>query len=116
MVVRIRLQKGRPVRRGKNRHLASASGALLIPVALMAYVLGFWSLASDMGLTGEFGIKGTFSHWQLWMAAAVLLHVLSSILSRYGRSGDFEIPEVLTPHFAPFHAGDADKSPERPPR
>jgi len=114
MVVRIRLRKGRPVqrKRGKNRHLASASGALLIPVALMAYVLGFWGLASDMGMVGEFGIKGTFSHWQMWMAAAVLLHVLSSILSRYGRSGDFEIPEVLTPHFAPFHPSGEEKPPE----
>jgi len=65
-----------------------------------------------MGIAGEFGIKGTFSHWQLWMALAVVLHVLASILSRYGRSGDFEIPEVLTPHFAPLHMGNEKKPPE----
>jgi hypothetical protein len=108
MVVRIRLGKGRPVtrKRGKNRHLAAALGALLIPACLMAYVLGFWRVASDMGITGEFGIKGTFSHWQLWMATAVALHVLATILNRYGRGGDLEIPSVLTPHFLPLHAPD----------
>ena len=59
MVVRIRLRKGPPVtrKRGKNRHLALACGALLIPASLMAYVLGFWRLASDMGMAREFAIK-----------------------------------------------------------
>jgi hypothetical protein len=110
MVVRIRFHKGRPVarKRGKNRHLASAFGALLIPASLMAYVLGFWRLASDMGMAGEFGIRGTFSHWQVWIATGVLLHVLSSILSRYGRGGDLEIPSVLTPRFLPLHAGEEE--------
>ena len=57
MIVRIRLKSGRPIqrKRGKNRHVASGLAALLIPLALMAYVLGLWRLASDMGFAGEFG-------------------------------------------------------------
>ena len=111
MVVRIRLGKGHPVKRkrGKNRHLALAGGALLIPGSLMAYVLGFWRLAADMGIVKEFGIQGTFSHWQLWMAAAVLLHMFSSILTRYGRDGSLRIPSVLIPRFLPLR-GAAEQS------
>src|SRR5215471_17119255 len=110
MVVRIRLRKGPPVtrKRGKNRHLALACGALLIPASLMAYVLGFWRLASDMGMAREFAIKGTFSHWQLWMAVAVTLHVFSSILNRYGRGGELHLPRVLFPRFLSVHAGQED--------
>jgi hypothetical protein len=98
MIARIRLKQGGPVRRkrGKNRHLALAFGALLIPASLMAYVLGFWRLASDMGLAGEFGITGSFSHWQIWIACGLLTHVVASALTRYGRGGDFEVPKLLS--------------------
>jgi len=104
MKVRIQFRTGRPVQRktGKNRHLALAGGALLIPAALMAYVLGFWRLASDMGVAGEFGIRGVFSHWQLWMAVAAALHVAASVLNKYGRGGDLQVPRVLTPRILPF--------------
>ena len=110
MVIRIRLEAGRPVerKRGKNRHLALAGGALLIPVSLMAYALGFWGLASDMGMAGGSGLQGIFSHWQLWMAGAVALNVASSILNRYGRSGEIEAPSVLTPRFRWFRESAAE--------
>jgi hypothetical protein len=89
MVVRIRLQKGPMVqrKRGKNRRLASAFGALCFPGALMAYVLAFWSLTSDMRMTGEFAIRGLLSHWQVWIAIAASLHALGAALNRYGRGG-----------------------------
>lgn len=98
MILRVRLQQGRPIQRkhGKNRHVALAFGALLIPAALMAYVLGFWRLASDMGLAGAFGITGLFSHWQIWIALAALLHLSASMLNKYGRGGDLQMPRVLT--------------------
>jgi hypothetical protein len=97
MVVRIRFQRGRPLQRvsGKNRHVAGAVGALLTPAALMAYVLGFWRLGSDMGVAGEFGIRGLFSHWQVWMLTGVLLQAVSRGLSRYGRGGDLPAPRTL---------------------
>ena len=98
MVVRIRLQRGRPLGRkqGKNRHLALAFGALLVPAALMAYVLALWSLASDMEITGAFGITGVFSHWQIWMVLAVALQAASHYLSRYGRGYEVRVPKILT--------------------
>jgi hypothetical protein len=104
MKIRIRFNIGPPIqrKRGKNRQLALAGGALLIPAALMAYVLGFWGLAADIGLVGEFGIRGMFSHWQLWMALAVMLHLSASILNRYGRGGELQVPPVLLPRIPPF--------------
>jgi len=104
MIVRIRLGTGRPIQRklGKNRHLALAFGALLIPASLMAYVLGFWRLASDMGFAAEPGITGIFGHWQVWIATAVLLHAASSMLNRYARRGQFQMPEVLNPRILPL--------------
>jgi len=74
----------------------------MVPAALMAYVLGAWSLASEMGMSGEFGIRGLFSHWQVWIGVAVALHVTSSILTRYGRGGSLNVPRVLNPRILPF--------------
>jgi len=75
MIVRIKFRQGQALRKtaGKNRHLALEVGALLIPASLMAYVLGFWRLTSDIGVTKEFAIRGLFSHWQIWIVTAVTL-------------------------------------------
>jgi hypothetical protein len=104
MVLRIRLQRGRPIQHkpGKNRHVASALSALLVPVALMAYVLGFWRVASDMGLAGEFPFAGLFSHWQVWIPLGALLHLGSASLKKYGQGGELNLPRILTlPSFLP---------------
>ena len=76
MIVKIRFPQGRRLqhRRGTNRELSAAFGALLVPASLMAYSLGFWRLASDMGLAGQFDITGIFSHWQVWIGLGVILH------------------------------------------
>ncbi|MGH9559555.1 MAG: hypothetical protein ACRD30_09970 [Bryobacteraceae bacterium] len=97
MILRIRLQRGRPIerKRGRNRRAASAMGALLAPLALMAYVLGFWRLASDIGLAGQSGISGVFSHWQIWIPLAVAMQVAASRLNRYGQGGEMHFPRVL---------------------
>jgi hypothetical protein len=97
MKVRIKFPRGHPrgSRRGVNRELAAASGALLVPASLMAYSLGFWRLASDMGLAGQFDITGAFSHWQLWIGLGVLLHTGALTLNRYSRNGSLEMPRVL---------------------
>jgi hypothetical protein len=99
MNVRIRFRPGRPLqhRRGKNRQQASALAALLVPASLMAYALGIWGFAYDLGLAGEFGIAGVFSHWQVWIGLAVVVHISSYSLNRYGRGGDLKVPRVLTP-------------------
>ena len=88
MVVRIRLGKRtKPaIKRSRNRRIALAIGALLSPAALAALVLAFWRLGADLNLTSSFAIpSGLFSHWQVWMGAAVLLQLCASVLNRYGR-------------------------------
>ena len=118
MIVRLQLRQGHPLRRtrGKNRRLALASGALLIPASLMAYVLGFWRLASDVGVTNEFAIHGMFSHWQIWIVIAVVLHVAAGVLNRYGRGGQFHLPSALTFRFgaAPEQPSDPADQPDSP--
>src|SRR5271154_405977 len=114
MMVRIKLQKGPPIRRknGKNRQVASAIGTLLMPAVLMAYVLGIWRLASDLGMAGEFAISGVFSHWQVWIAVAAALHIASASLNRYGRGGSLKGPRLL--HFG--QAADGSEKPVETPK
>jgi hypothetical protein len=43
--------------------------------------------------TGEFAIsRGVFSHWQVWLAMAVILQVCAAMLNRYGRGGGEAMP------------------------
>src|SRR5580698_6876665 len=113
MIVRVKLRQGPPVQRkdGKNRLAASAIGTLLTPAALMAYVLGIWRLASDLGMAGEFAISGLFSHWQVWIAIGALLHIASSSLNRYGRGGTLNPPKLLH-----FRSPSETSSPLGPPK
>ena len=77
----------------------------------MAYVLGLWRLASDLGVAGEFGIEGVFSHWQIWIGLAILLHLSASSLSRYGRGGDLNVPRILQ-----FRSPETKPGSDLPPR
>jgi hypothetical protein len=92
MVVRIRFGKGRVLgqRPAKpNRRLALITAALLTPAALMASVLAAWRIAADLNFASSFAIaSGLFSHWQVWLGAAILLQLCSRMLNRYGRGGD----------------------------
>jgi hypothetical protein len=90
MVVRIRLDSGTTrvrQKRRKNRHVALALAALLIPAAVMAYVLVVWRLAADLAIAGQFPISnGLFSHWQVWLTLAASLQLCATGLNRYGKS------------------------------
>ena len=91
MVVRIRFSKGPSIgkKRRTNRRVALAIAALLTPAAFLVGVVGLWRLTSDLGVTAGFAISsGIFSHWQVWLATAVLLQLCARQLNRYGRSGD----------------------------
>lgn len=109
MILRVRLPSGKPVERrvGKNRHVALALGAMFTPLALMAYVLGLWRLAADMGFAGEFGINGLFSHWQIWMIVGVALQATGAALNRYGRGVQVRVPRVM-----PSYSRSAKEAPE----
>jgi hypothetical protein len=80
MVVRIRFGKGFKLgrKRQKNKRLA-----------LAAAILAFWRIAADLNWTNSFAISsGVFSHWQVWLGAAVALQLCARALNRYGKSGD----------------------------
>jgi hypothetical protein len=89
MVVRIRFGKGPTVgkKRRKNRRIALAVAGLLTPAAFLVGVIGLWRLTADLGVTAGFVISsGIFSHWQVWLATAVLLQLCARLLNRYGKS------------------------------
>ena len=91
MVVRIRFGKRHKLvrKRGGNRKFALAAAALLTPAAVMAAVLAMWRIAADMNWASRFAIStGFFSHWQVWLAAAVLLQLCSRVLNHYGKGDD----------------------------
>ena len=91
MIVRIRFGPSPHVMRKprKNRGVALATASLLAPIAAMALVLGMWGVAADLKIAGDFAIaNGLFSHWQVWIASALVLAFLSRLLNRYGRGDD----------------------------
>jgi len=92
MVVRIRFAQGPKLgtrRPERNRRTALAAAALLTPGALVASVLALWRIAADLKFTNSFAIAtGLFSHWQVWLGAAVVLQLCSRMLNRYGRGGE----------------------------
>lgn len=56
--------------------------ALLTPAAVVALVLGLWRVSADLGWTEEFLIgNGFFSHWQVWIALAILLQIAAAALA-----------------------------------
>ena len=91
MLVRIRFREGPRVarKRRKNRRVALAFAAILTPAAVMAAALAVWGLASGPNWASNFAIHtGLLSHWQVWLAFAVLLQTGSHLLNRYGRADD----------------------------
>ncbi len=75
--------------RRRLRRTALGLAALMIPASLAAYALGFWRIAADLNLTGQFAIsQGLFSHWQVWIALGALIQGTAMTLSRYGRRAD----------------------------
>jgi hypothetical protein len=58
--------------------------ALISPASVIALVLGLWRLTADLEWTGSFFIsKGLFSHWQVWIALAVVLRLGASALAPF---------------------------------
>ena len=67
------------------RRLATGVAVLLQPAVLAAFVLAVWRFGTDVGWTREFVISaGPLSHWQTWVAIAVLLQLAVIALNRYG--------------------------------
>jgi len=88
MMVKVRFGRGPVVtrRKGKNSRLAMLGSSFLTLTAITGASLGLWRLGFDLNYAGAFFIEdGLLSHWQVWIAAAVLVQYLSWQLSRYAR-------------------------------
>jgi hypothetical protein len=56
---------------------------LMTPIALIQYVLAGWRLGADLQWTGNFFIeRGLLSHWQVWLALAIVTQATGSHLHR----------------------------------
>ena len=90
MVVRIRINLGaiRIERSTGTTPWAARIRRWLNPISGVAFALAAWQLAYDLNWTGGFALSyGLFSHWQFWMALALVLQVLETRLSRPGHGG-----------------------------
>lgn len=97
MIVRVQLSYGRALQKTQyaNRQIAIALSSFLTPLSLLALVLGFWRLGADLNLTGAFAIsRGVFSHWQVWMAIAILMQAAAIMLGRFGHSDEYETDDL----------------------
>jgi len=91
MIVRIRFSRGRRVskRPRKRRRFAAGLAGFLTPAAALATAVGLWALAAEQNITRNFAISsGLFSHWQVWLGAAVALQVCAQLLNRYAKKGE----------------------------
>jgi hypothetical protein len=69
---------------------------MVTPAAVVAMLLAFWRIAADLNWTASFAIpSGLFSHWQVWMAVAVLLQLCARTLNRYGRGEEAATEETI---------------------
>jgi hypothetical protein len=78
--------------------------SFLTMLAFSTGSLGLWRMAADLEWTGPFFVStGLFSHWQVWIGAAVAAQYGSFQLSRYARSRHRteETMEVVEPAPSP---------------
>ena len=100
MVVRIRLTRNLPTEgsRRKNARAARLAAVLLTLIAVCLASFGAWRIAEDLGWGGDFVISnGLFSHWQVWIAGAVLAQFGAWKLLAYAKSTSPETEEDLEP-------------------
>ena len=70
---------------GTARNFYALLGALLGPLALVAFVFAAWSLTSQMNWTSAFIFsEGPLADWLVWAGLALLLRFCASTLTRAG--------------------------------
>ncbi len=91
--VRIRLGSGRKSNIFRTRRLLRTIRNAMASTSAVAVLFAIWCLASDLNWIGPFAIPpGPLSHWQVWLAVAVVIEVLRYRLKRYGRGGGEVMP------------------------
>jgi hypothetical protein len=87
--VKMLLQPGRGSKltpEEQTLRFASLTASLLNLIAIVCISMGLWRFGADMDLAGNFVIQtGLFSHWQIWIGAAVCVQYASWILKRSAR-------------------------------
>lgn len=94
MVVKIRFGRGPLVSRrgGKNSRIARLASSLLTLFSLGCASFGAWRIAADLGWAGDFIFTdGLFSHWQIWIGAAIAVQYGAWQLLRYARQASADI-------------------------
>lgn len=89
MIVKLRVGKGRKIRRQgiRNRRAAITAAALLTPFSVLAFALGGWRLMADLQWASRFAIDdGPLSHWQVWIAFSFFLQAGAALLNRYAET------------------------------
>ncbi len=87
MVVRVRVSLGKH-RRNLEVETIPKVRTWLGRASWVSFAVALWRLAFDLSLTGHFAFQnGLFSHWQLWMALALVLQLVDSGLGRRGHGG-----------------------------
>ena len=82
--------------KAKHIDLVKLGSDLLTMAAISCASLGVWRMGVDFGWTNDFVIEsGLLSHWQIWIVAAVALHIASVSLNRYGTGGSLQAPRIL---------------------
>jgi hypothetical protein len=88
MLVRVRIGSRRTRFQPRFQNAALATASLLAPSSLVAFTVSFWGFAADLQWTGDFFIsRGVFAHWQVWMAMAAVLLLISRLLDGYAQKG-----------------------------
>jgi hypothetical protein len=102
MIVRIRFRRGPRVERkkGKNSRLAWVTAGFVTLASVSCLCLALWRLGGDFGVAAEFVFAdgSFFSHWQVWLLAAITLQLTAWRLNRYGMPK--ESPAILGPRKA----------------
>jgi hypothetical protein len=108
MVVKIRFGSGPLVtrRKGKNSHSALIAASSLTLVSVCLASLGVWRLTEDVDLTGSFIFPdGILSHWQVWLASAVLTQYGAWRLTQYAKLARVRGTETEEVSEAPSRSG-----------
>lgn len=89
---------------GEQQSLARTAASALTLVSVSCASLGLWRLGTDLDLAGRFVFRqGFFSHWQVWVGAAVGAQYAGWRLSRRAQQA--------RPAEALFEAGKESSSP-----
>lgn len=77
------------------QQFAALLAALMGPAVFSLYGFAAWSLADNLGWTDTFVFhSGPLSNWLIWLGAAILINIATSILRRHTQPESEETQEA----------------------